>query len=227
MSIFNDFEKITGYSFTNEELLKEALTHSSFSHEMKEGFKRPHNERLEFLGDAVLELVSSDFLYKKFEKVQEGELSKTRASLVCEQTLAACARDIRLGEFLQLGRGERQNGGAERDSILSDAFEAVIGAIYLDGGMEPASKFIVKYLLDDFEKHRAFFDSKTVLQEIVQEKYTLPLRYAIVSESGPDHDKSYTACVLLGDEMVSEGTGKTKKAAEQQAAYIAIKMLNG
>lgn len=227
MSIFKEFQEAIHYTFNDEELLKEALTHSSFSHEMKDGFKRPHNERLEFLGDAVLELVSSDYLYKRYPDLPEGELSKTRASLVCEQTLASCARDIELGKYLQLGRGERMNGGAERDSILSDAFEAVIGAMYLDNGIAPASEFIMTYLLNDFVKHRAFFDSKTVLQEIVQEKYSLPLRYAIISESGPDHDKSYTAGVLLGDEMLAEGVGKTKKAAEQQAAYIAIKRLHG
>lgn len=224
MDIFTGFQIAIGYNFKNEELLKQALTHSSFSHEMKINI-RPHNERIEFLGDAVLELIVSEFLYKSYGNVSEGELSKIRASLVCEQTLASCAREISLGKYLQLGRGEITSGGSERDSILSDAFEAVIGALYLDGEKEAASAFIMKFLLNDIEKHRTFYDSKSMLQELVQERYNEPLSYRLISESGPDHDKSYTSAAVLGGNILAQGVGKTKKSAEQKAAYSAILML--
>ncbi len=224
MDIFTGFQIAIGYNFKNEELLKQALTHSSFSHEMKINI-RPHNERIEFLGDAVLELIVSEFLYKSYGNVSEGELSKIRASLVCEQTLASCAREISLGKYLQLGRGEITSGGSERDSILSDAFEAVIGALYLDGEKEAASAFIMKFLLNDIEKHRTFYDSKSMLQELVQERYNEPLSYRLISESGPDHDKCYTSAAVLGEKILAQGVGKTKKSAEQKAAYSAILML--
>ncbi len=224
MDIFTEFQIAIGYNFKNEELLKQALTHSSFSHEMKINI-RPHNERLEFLGDAVLELIVSEFLYKSYGNVSEGELSKIRASLVCEQTLASCAREISLGKYLQLGKGEVTSGGNERDSILSDAFEAVIGALYLDGEKEAASAFIMKFLLNDIEKHRTFYDSKSMLQELVQERYNEPLSYRLISESGPDHDKCYTSAAVLGGNILAQGVGKTKKSAEQKAAYSAILML--
>lgn len=154
--------------------------------------------------------------------MHEGEMTKLRASLVCEPTLAMCAREINLGDYILLGKGEIATGGANRDSILSDAFEAVIGAIYLDGGFTSAKEFIMKYVLDDIDSKKLFFDSKTILQEIVQADYKEPLQYKLLGESGPDHDKVFTVAAIVDGKELSQGTGKTKKAAEQAAAYQAI-----
>jgi len=184
--------------------------------------KLANNERLEFLGDAVLELMSSEYIFRTNEQMHEGEMTKLRASLVCEPTLAMCAREINLGDYILLGKGEIATGGANRDSILSDAFEAVIGAIYLDGGFTSAKEFIMKYVLDDIDSKKLFFDSKTILQEIVQADYKEPLQYKLLGESGPDHDKVFTVAAIVDGKELSQGTGKTKKAAEQAAAYQAI-----
>ena len=157
-------EQIIGYTFQNKKLLKQALTHSSYANEKKLG-KLGCNERLEFLGDAVLELISSDFLYAKFTQVPEGELTKKRASLVCEPSLAYCARQFGLPQYLLLGKGENMTGGRNRDSIVSDATEALLGAIYLDGGFEPAKDFVLKFILNDIEHKQLFYDSKTICQQ--------------------------------------------------------------
>lgn len=218
-----EFEKIIGYTFQNETLLRQALTHSSYANERHR--KSEDNERLEFLGDAVLELVSSEFLFLNYPKLSEGDLTKLRASLVCEPTLAACTAQMQLGDFVRLGRGEEQTGGRRRKSILSDALEAVIGAIYLDGGFTSAKEFILTYILTDIENKKLFYDSKTILQEVVQADYEEQLNYELIAESGPDHDKSFTVAARIGEKVIGRGSGHTKKAAEQEAAYQALLIL--
>ncbi len=213
-------EKI-GYRFRNEGLLTQALTHSSFANERRMS-RTANNERLEFLGDAVLELTTSEFLYEKYPKYPEGELTRVRASLVCEQTLAFCTRELGLGPYLLLGKGEDMTGGRERKSILSDALEAVIGAIYLDGGFANAKEFILKFVLNDMEHKQLFFDSKTILQELVQGKDTGELSYHLLEESGPDHNKRFVVEACIGDTAMGRGEGRTKKNAEQEAAYRAL-----
>ena len=210
-----------GYTFRDESLLKQAMTHKSYANEMMINRNKSY-ERLEFLGDAVLELVSSEFLFYEHEDYPEGELTKMRASMVCEPALAFCAKDLELGEYLLLGKGEECTGGRLRDSITSDAMEAVIGALYLDGGMKPAKEFINKYVLSDLDKKRLFIDSKTMLQEFVQGKLKKEFSYLLVEEKGPEHDKMFTVNVVMDDEIISSGTGRTKKNAEQNAAYEAL-----
>ena len=220
MSHLSDFENIIGYHFSNQGLLRQALTHSSYANERH--MKRlSDNERVEFLGDAVLEIISSEFLYQNYPDLPEGQLTKLRASIVCEPTLALCTKEMNLGDFLYLGRGEHQTGGRTRKSILSDALEAIIGAIYLDGGFANAKEFVSKYILTDIEHKQLFYDSKTILQEVVQGEHE-QLSYVLVGESGPDHDKSFSVEVWIGEQKISEGTGHTKKAAEQEAAYHAL-----
>lgn len=224
MSKLIELQEVIGYNFNQEGLLRQALTHSSFANE-KHMKKLSDNERLEFLGDAVLEVVSSEFLFKNYPQMPEGDLTKLRASIVCEPTLALCTREIKLGEYLFLGKGENQTGGRERKSILSDALEAIIGAIYLDGGFAPAKAFIHRFILTDIEHKKLFYDSKTILQEVVQGNYEEPLHYVLIAEEGPDHDKSFTVAAMIGNKPVGEGHGHTKKAAEQEAAYQALLVL--
>lgn len=219
------FEDMIDYKFHDRKILRHALTHSSYANEKRMN-KLDNNERLEFLGDAVLELVTSEYLYCKNSKMPEGELTKLRARLVCEQTLAACARDIKVGNYILLGKGEAATGGRERMSILSDAMEAVIGAIYLDGGFTNAKEFICRYILSDVENKKLFFDSKTILQEIVQSEYKEQLSYELIKEEGPDHNKQFTVMALVNDVELGIGVGKTKKAAEQEAAYQSILKMN-
>ncbi|MBD5395401.1 MAG: ribonuclease III [Lachnospiraceae bacterium] len=212
-------EKI-GYKFKNEELLREALTHSSFANEQK--IRKCRNyERLEFLGDAVLELASSKFFFLNHPDMLEGEMTKLRSSTVCEQALAFCAKDLSLGEYIHLGKGEEATGGRDRDSIISDVMEALIGAIYLDSGFEEAESFILKYVLSDLETKQLFYDSKTILQEKIQ-KRGQNIHYEIIEESGPDHDKQFTVEAYIDDKAVGRGVGRTKKSAEQQAAYAVL-----
>ncbi len=215
-----------GYQFQDETLLKQALTHSSFANEQKIN-KLNNYERLEFLGDAVLELVSSEFLYNENEDMPEGQLTRLRASMVCEPALAYCARDIQLNTYILLGKGEESTGGRKRDSITSDVMEAVIGAIFIDGGIENAKKFIYRFVLSDLEDKILFLDSKTLLQEEIQKKNTSQLRYELVGEEGPDHDKQFSVAAYLDGHLIGSGMGRTKKAAEQQAAYEALKKLKG
>lgn len=219
-----DLEERVGYSFRDAGLLKQALTHSSFTNEQKIN-KAGDYERLEFLGDAVLELVSSEFLFRLHPELSEGELTKLRASMVCEPSLAFCARDLELGKFILLGKGEENTGGRERESITSDAMEALIGAIYLDGGMEPAKRFIDRFVLSDLEDKQLFYDSKSNLQELIQGKLKKEFGYELLEESGPEHDKTFRVSVQMEGECLGEGTGRTKKAAEQQAAYKALLVL--
>ena len=219
-----ELEKKIGYKFENFDLLVNALTHSSYANEHHIAY-RGNNERLEFLGDAVLEVTSSEFLFRTYPELPEGELTKKRASLVCEPTLALCAREIPLGDYLLLGKGEEATGGRSRDSVVSDAMEALIGAIYLDGGFANAKEFIHKYILNDIENKQLFYDSKTTLQEIVQGRYEEDVHSVLIKEEGPDHNKSFYVEALLGERVLGQGCGHTKKAAEQQAAYCAIKKL--
>ena len=216
-----ELQERIGYTFRRQELLKSALMHSSYTNETHLP-KYKCNERLEFLGDAVLELVSSEFLFFADRKMPEGELTKTRASMVCEPSLAFCAREIELGKYLFMGRGEENTGGRERDSITSDALEALIGAIYLDGGFANAKEFIHRFILNDIEHKQLFYDSKTILQEMIQSRQTGGLSYEILKEEGPDHNKSFEVRALMGKEELGRGTGRTKKAAEQVAAYNGI-----
>ncbi|MBQ2676037.1 MAG: ribonuclease III [Clostridia bacterium] len=217
-------EQRLGYTFKNKAFLKQALTHSSYANEAKN--PRMSNERLEFLGDSVLSLVVSDYIYNNFE-IAEGELTKLRASLVCEKALFDFAKQLQLGDFILLGKGEMQNGGNQRSSILADAFEAVIAAIYMDGGMEPARKFILKFVLDDLNDRRkiSFKDYKTQLQEIIQKNPEERLEYVLVGESGPDHNKKFTVEIRLNSNVIAVGEGKSKKDAEQAAAGEALKLM--
>ena len=220
-----ELEEIIGYHFKNKHYLTQALTHSSYANEKKLG-KLGSNERLEFLGDAVLELISSDYLYARFTQIPEGELTKKRASLVCEPSLAYCAREFGLPQFLLLGKGEDMTGGRNRDSIVSDATEALLGAIYLDGGFANAKEFIHRFILKDLENKKLFFDSKTILQEIVQANFKEVISYHLIGEEGPDHNKTFRVAVHIGEEEYGVGEGRTKKAAEQEAAYISILKLH-
>ncbi|WP_271716108.1 ribonuclease III [Anaeromicropila herbilytica] len=221
MEMIRKFEDVIHYQFNDKKILRQALTHSSFSNE-KRLDKLANNERLEFLGDAVLELVTSEYIYKKNSNMLEGDLTKLRASIVCEQTLSFCAREINLGDYILLGKGEAATGGRERNSILSDALEAVIGGIYLDGGFTNAKEFITNYILSDIDNKKLFFDSKTILQEIIQSRFKEPLRYELISEEGPDHNKKFTVVAFIGEKELGTGIGRTKKAAEQEAAYQSI-----
>ncbi len=214
-------EEVTGYKFNDTGLLIHALTHSSYVNEHHMD-KSECNERLEFLGDAVLQIVSSDFMYHRFPDKPEGDLTKLRASMVCEPTLAYCASEIGLGDYLLLGKGEEATGGRIRSSVTSDAMEALIGAIYLDGGLEPAREFILSHILNDMEHKQLFFDSKTALQEMIQSDPEARLSYELIGEEGPDHNKSFVVCACLNDEEIGRGSGHTKKAAEAMAAYYAI-----
>ena len=216
-----ELEEKIAYRFQNRSLLRQALTHSSFANEMKVN-KYGDYERLEFLGDAVLELVSSDFLYKERQETTEGDLTKLRASMVCEPALAYCAREFGLERFILLGRGEEATGGRNRDSIVSDVMEALIGAIYLDGGIEEASGFIHRFVLSDLENKQLFYDAKTILQELVQQGNEGELRYELIKEEGPAHDKTFQVEAYVGEKKVGWGTGHSKKAAQQQAAYQAL-----
>lgn len=217
------------YKFKDLSKLKEALTHSSYTNEQKDKTLKD-NERLEFLGDAVLEIVISEYLFINFPEMPEGEMTRFRASIVCESMLAKNAREIQIGTFLKLGHGEDATGGRNRDSILADAFEAVIGAVFLDGELDAARNVILKFLSDDVEKMRYRFkisDYKSYLQELVQKESTIPLIYEITKESGPDHNKLFEARVTHNKKVLGQGSGKTKKEAEQSAAFDSLKEFYG
>lgn len=217
-------EKKIAYSFQNTELLKQAITHSSYANEQKI-YRGKNYERIEFLGDAVLELVSSDYIFFNNPDMPEGELTKLRSTLVCEQALAYCARELEVGAYIFLGRGEEATGGRNRDSIIADVVEAIIGAIYLDGGFDKAKEFIHAFVLSDLENKQLFHDSKTLLQEMVQKDNTSVLQYDLLEEIGPEHNKIFVVAAMLDDKQIGKGEGKTKKAAEQQAAYKGILFL--
>lgn len=220
-----EVEERIGYVFGNKELLRSAITHSSFTNELKIN-KWECYQRLEYLGDAVLELTISEYLFRNYPEMSEGKMSKVRASMVCEQALAFCAKDICLGKYILLGKGEESGGGRERNSIISDVFEAIIGAIYMDGGFEPARAFISKYVLEDIGERQLFVDSKSILQEMVQGSgsHQGPV-YKLVSETGPEHNKVFEVAVYVDENCMATATGHNKKDAEQKAAYIALKKL--
>jgi len=220
------FENRIGYCFKDKSLLSLALTHSSYANESKHS--KAHNERLEFLGDSVLSIIVSKYLFLHHPDMPEGELSKTRASLVCEKSLAVFAREIGLGNVLLLGRGEDQNGGRERESILADAFEALIASMYLDGGIAPAEKFVLNFISKQMQNKQfvsSFVDYKTELQEIIQQNKEEKVEYVLVDESGPAHDKFFCVEVHLNSNVIGRGKGKSKKLAEQMAAKEALELM--
>ena len=219
-----ELEAQIGYQFQTPRYLDIALTHSSYANEMKKNLSS--NERQEFLGDAVLSIIVSDYLFHTFH-LAEGDLTKLRAALVCERSLDEFAREIHLGEYLKLGRGEEMMGGRERPSILADAFEALLAAIYLDGGMEQAKKFVLHFITEALE-HRddlAFHDYKTMLQEIIQKNPEERLSYVLVEESGPDHHKEFVVELHLNSNLIGTGRGGSKKSAEQAAAREALRLM--
>ncbi len=219
-----ELQEIIGYSFKNEKYLITALTHSSYANETKG--VTDHNERQEFLGDAVLSIIVSEYLFENFAHMPEGELTKTRASLVCEKTLSEFARSIGLGGYLFLGKGEEHTGGANRPSILADAFEALIAAIYLDGGIECARKFVLGFVVPALKKApKKTKDYKTELQEVIQQNPEERLTYVLADESGPDHDKRFTVELHLNSNVIGSGTGRSKKEAEQAAAREALRLM--
>ena len=214
------------YKFNDISLLKNALVHSSYANEVRGNTHS--NERLEFLGDSVLSIIVADHLFSNYPNMPEGELTKLRASLVCEKSLCVFSRELGLGEYLLLGKGEDKNGGRERDSILADAFEAVLAAIYIDGGMDAAKKHIFNTVLRDLERHtdeNSFKDYKTVLQEIIQRNPEETVSYTLIDETGPDHDKIFTVEVHLNSNVIGRGCGKSKKQAEQMAAQQALELM--
>ncbi|MEG2295532.1 MAG: ribonuclease III [Oscillospiraceae bacterium] len=217
-------EENIGYTFQNKSYLQIATTHSSYANERKDSTQ--YNERQEFLGDAVLSIVVSDYLFQKF-RLAEGDLTKLRASIVCEKSLHTFAQEIDLGSYLLLGKGEEQTGGRQRPSVLADAFEALIAAIYLDSGIKSATKFIVGFverMLQNGEKEN-FKDYKTILQEIIQKNPEEKVNYVLVTQEGPDHDKKFVVQVHLNSNIIGSGEGKSKKSAEQMAAKEALELM--
>ncbi len=220
-----NFEEVIQYTYHDRSLLQEALTHSSYSNEGKKGMR--DNERLEFLGDSVLSLVVAEYLFAHYRHQPEGELTKLRAALVCEQSLFQFAQKIDLGEYIRVGKGEEHTGGRNRPSILSDAFEAVIASIYLDGGFEEAKKFVLRFVPEhmDVKKVSSQSDYKTALQEIIQKNREEKIEYVLVKEAGPDHNKAFTVEVHLNSNVIGTGRGKSKKQAEQYAAKEALELM--
>ena len=214
------FEEKIGYTFKNKNLLHEALSHSSYANECKKG--RNSNERLEFLGDSVLSIVISEHLFNHFKHLPEGDLTKIRASLVCEKALFEFSKQISLGEFILLGKGEENTGGRTRPSIVSDAFEAVIAAVFLDGGMEAAREYVLGFIPKDLDKNSAkkLQDYKTILQEIIQRNPEEKVEYVLRSQSGPDHDRHFVVEVCLNTNVIGHGEGHSKKQAEQEALKL-------
>ena len=213
------------YEFKNKKLLINALTHSSYANEARDGVSS--NERLEFLGDSVLSIVVSEYIYKEFNNLPEGELTKLRASLVCEKSLCQFSRELELGKYLRLGKGEDKGGGRERDSILADAFEAVLAAMYLDGGFNVAKNHVMRFIKNEL-KHtddEVFKDYKTALQEIIQKNPEESVNYILTKETGPDHDKVFEVEVRLNSNTIGKGIGKNKKQAEQSAAKEALRLM--
>ncbi len=221
---FSEFEKAIDYQYKDISLLETALTHSSYANEKGNGHK--YNERLEFLGDSVLGFVTAEYFFTHKKDLPEGQLTKLRAATVCEDANYDYAKELDLGKYLLLGKGEEKTGGRERVSILADAFEAVIASIYLDGGIEPARKFILRFIIPAIEKHQiSFKDYKTVLQEVIQKNPEETLTYVLVGESGPDHNKEFEVELHLNSNVIGHGVGKTKKHAEQEAAREALELM--
>ena len=221
--MFEAFQQTIGYSFQNEAYLETAFTHSSFKNER--GLHRDCNERLEFLGDSVLGMISADYFYHNLSHLPEGEMTKRRAACVCEKSLFGFAQEIDLGKYILLGKGEERTGGRSRASILADAFEAVIAAIYLDGGIDAARDFVLPFLKKAAKQEPSFNDYKTALQEIIQKNPDEHLSYVLVGESGPDHQKSFEVEVHLNSTVIGSGVGRSKKIAEQAAAKAALELM--
>ncbi len=221
-----ELEKKIGYTFKNKKFLKIALTHSSYANES--GGRLSSYERLEFLGDSILGVITSDYIFKNFPKYPEGDLTKLRASLVCEKQLCVFSRELGISEYVKLSRGEIHCNGQERPSILADVFEAICAAIYLDsGGFEEVSKFILRFIVSAI-KHPMIAeiqDYKTILQEVVQKNPEETIEYVMIKETGPDHDKRFTMEVRINNNSVGIGTGKSKKEAEQHAAREALALM--
>lgn len=216
-----------GYTFQNENLMRNALTHSSYANENRDKGVRS-NERLEFLGDAVLGFICAEYIYEHFRSMPEGELTKLRASIVCEKSLHEYALRLHLGDYMLLGHGEEAGGGRQRPSVLADAVEAMLAAIYLDGGVEAAKGFILDYIKEKAEKvsrTRHPLDYKTTLQEIVQKNREETLTYRLKGEQGPDHDKRFIIELLINSNVIAEGVGRSKKEAEQEAARLALELM--
>ena len=223
---FSELEKKIEYTYQNKGLLRQAMTHTSFANEQKMN-KLESYERIEFLGDAVLEMVSSEYFYFEKPQTSEGNLTKMRASAVCEPSLAITARQLELGKYLLLGKGEEATGGRDRDSIIADAVEALIGSIYLDSGLEQAKQFILKFVLNDLEHKQLFYDAKSILMEMIQAKKLQDFEYKLVGEEGPDHEKVFKTEAVLGGQRIGYGEGQSKKLSEQHAAYEALMYLRG
>jgi len=221
--MFEAFQQTIGYTFRNEAYLETAFTHSSFKNER--GLHRDCNERLEFLGDSVLGMISADYFYHNLSHLPEGEMTKRRAACVCEKSLFGFAQEIDLGKYILLGKGEERTGGRNRTSILADAFEAVIAAIYLDGGIDAARDFVLPFLKKAAMQEPSFSDYKTALQEIIQKNPDEHLSYVLVGESGPDHQKSFEVEVHLNSNVIGSGVGRSKKIAEQAAAKAALELM--
>lgn len=217
-------EQVIGYTFKDKLLIKRALTHTSFANEQRIN-KNGDYERLEFLGDAVLELLTSEYIYLNNTVMGEGAMTKLRAMIVCETSLAQSAKEIELSEYIFLGKGESAMGGRKRDSIVSDVMEALIGAMYLDGGMEVAKQFVHKYILTDIENKKLIYDAKSSLQELVQKRKAGQICYVLISETGPEHNKEFECAVEIGGKRMGTGVGKNKKEAEQKAAATALLLL--
>ena len=223
--MLSKLEQALSYTFKNKQLLKNALTHSSYANENRAS-KCPDNERLEFLGDSILGFVIADALYQQFPDKPEGELTRIRADLVCEGNLARVAAMIHLGDALLLGHGEANSGGRKRDSIVSDAMESVLAAVYLDGGFDAAKAIILRLILGDVPEDKPrVTDYKTLFQELVQQTKNQAIHYVLVGESGPDHDKHFKMEAILNGKIVGKGSGSSKKRAEQEAARDAIEHL--
>lgn len=223
--MLSKLEQAIGYSFRDRSLLENALRHSSYANENRKT-NLSSNERLEFLGDAVLGFVVAEYLYKTYPDHPEGDLTRMRAELVCEGSLASVAERLELGRHLKLGHGEENCGGRKRPSINADAVESILAAMYLDGGLEPAKALIYRMILNGTEKQAPVnTDFKTMLQELVQKEKNQVLKYCLVEESGPDHDKEFRVIVLLNDRIIGEGRGRSKKRAEQAAAAQGLEKL--
>ncbi len=217
------FQDKIGYTFKKEALLVRALSHSSYVNERQNGGKS--NERLEFLGDSVLGFITAEYFYLNFAKMPEGELTKLRAATVCESSLYGFAKELDLGNFLYLGRGETVTGGNNRPSILADAFEALLAAVYLDGGLGAAKRFALQFIKTACDKAASFKDYKTILQEVIQKNPEENVEYVLTAENGPDHNKSFSVEVHLNSNVIGTGTGKSKKLAEQEAAREALALM--
>ena len=220
---FSELEERIGYKFTNTLLLETAMTHSSYANEKQ--LSRECNERLEFLGDSVLGVLTAEYFYHNLNHLPEGEMTKRRAACACEKSLHGFAKEIELGKYILLGKGEERTGGRNRASILADAFEALIAAIYLDSGLDEARKFVLDFVKRTADQQLRIRDYKTELQEIIQKNPHEHLTYVLVGESGPDHDKRFEVEVNLNSNVIGCGVGRSKKLAEQQAAKQALELM--